>query len=270
MYCVIQKVVNKKYDPYGEHKEIEVHSTTWSMNGVSKTHYSYIYGGGRFERPIKDAYKISIHKSYRENGKLKKKQWVICTMGYYSLLHSWPGDCIVRSVLDKKLKDMGITEEELWNMVYIKLQPIINSVKVEFERTEEYKTKQKHKQILDKYLKDKEEFEKRYGKDTYDYCYDVFGTLRNEKYLKEIESNYQAQQTYRNSYSGYQSNKQSNYSDYDFNSYYKTNVSTYTEEEREYLKAIYKAAAMKLHPDIKKDNGEGMKLLNKLKNDWGI
>lgn len=270
MYCVIQKVINKKPDPYGGHKEIEVHSTTWSMNGVSKTYYSYTYGGGRFERPIKYAYKISIHKSYRKNGILKKRQWVICTLGYYSLIDSWPGDHIVKSALDEKLNNMGITAEELWDMVYIKLHPIIDSVKAEFERTEEYKTKQKHKQIIDKYLKDKEEFEKKYGRDTYDYCYDVFGTLRNEEYLKEIESNYQAQQNYRDNYSGNHSNKQNNYNDYKFNGYFKTDVSTYTEKEKEYLKAIYKAAAMKLHPDIKKDNGEGMKFLNKLKNDWGI
>lgn len=32
---------------------------------------------------IKCSYPVIIHKSYRENGKVKKKQWVIGTMDYY-------------------------------------------------------------------------------------------------------------------------------------------------------------------------------------------
>jgi hypothetical protein len=270
LYCVIQKVQNKKCNPYGGYKELMVDSTTWTMNGISEIHYYYSYGGDRFERPTKEAYKISIHKSYRENGMVKKKQWVICTMNYYALLEYWPGDCTVKDVLNNKLKEMGITEEELWDMVYIKLQPIIDMVKAKFEATEEYKTKQKHKQITDKYLKDKQEFEKKYGSDTYDYCYDVFGVLRNEKYLSELESNYKAQQSYRDNYSSYYNNSQSNHNYDDFSNFFNNKQSTYTDEEREYLKAIYKAAALKLHPDIKKDNGEGMKFLNKLKDQWGI
>lgn len=30
---------------------------------------------------------------------------------------------------------MGITEDELWDMVYVKLEPIINSVQAEYEQT---------------------------------------------------------------------------------------------------------------------------------------
>ncbi|GEM_PF-4940429 len=44
----------------------------------------------------------------------------------------------------------------------------------------------------------------------------------------------------------------------------------YTDKQKEYLKIIYKSSAMKLHPDITKDNGEGMQFLNELKDQWGL
>ncbi|EPY2274567.1 hypothetical protein ACXAUS_003467 [Clostridium sporogenes] len=267
MYCVIQEIENKKANPYGAYKKLEVDSITWAINGEYKTKYSYEYTGGRFERPIRKAYKISIHKSYREKGKVKKKQWVICTMDYYELLEFWPGDYISQGRLSGKLKEMNISENELWDMVYKKLDSIIKKVESEFQKTEEYKTDKKHTEIIQKYIRDKDDFEKIYGEDTYDYCYDVFGTLRNEEMLNNIKSQYKNKQEYERSYYG---NFKSNHNNYDFGSYSKTDTSTYTDNEKLYLKAIYKAAAMKLHPDIKKDNGEGMKFLNKLKDEWGI
>lgn len=269
MYCVIQKVTNKKQNPYGAAREIKVGITTITWDGITKTHYYYTYSTEKFERPIKDAYKISIHKSYRENKKVKKRQWVICTMGYYDLLHSAVGDHIIYGDFKKKLKEMELEENQLWDMVYSKLQPIIDAVELEFKATEEYKVEQQHKRIIGKHIKAKKVFEDKYGADTYEYVYDVFGVLRNEKYLKELQANYKFQQSYKKS--SYQQNNQSNYNNnYDFSSYFKNNDSNYTEEEKEYLKAIYRAAAIKLHPDIKKDNGESMKFLNKLKETWGI
>ncbi|KAJ49737.1 hypothetical protein CTM_21558, partial [Clostridium tetanomorphum DSM 665] len=177
MYCVIQEIENKKYNECGAYKELKAHPMTWSIDGHTKTEYSYQYTGERFKRPIKKAYKISIHKSYREDGKVKKKQWVICTMGYYELLEFWPGDSISQSRLNEKLKEMNISEDELWDMVYKKLDPLIEKITNEFQKTEEYKTNKKHTEIIQRYIIDKADFEKTYGEDTYDYCYDVFGTL---------------------------------------------------------------------------------------------
>lgn len=267
MYCVIQKIKNKKLRNKGAAKGIEVTQTTWGSNNQdSQTFYGYIYTEERFERPLRESYKVSIHKSYRENGKVKKKQWVICTMDYYSIAEGWTwvGDHAMG--LSDKLQDIGITEDELWDMVYVKLQPIIDTVKAEFEATEEFKVSEEYRSKIKEYIKVKVEFEKKYGDNTYDYCYDVFGELRNEDYLSKLKANYEAQQKY----SGYSDSSYSNYSNYDFSSYFKANKSIYTEEEKEYLKVIYKAAALKLHPDIKKDNGEGMKFLNKLKEEWEI
>lgn len=266
MYCVIQEIENKKANPYGAYKKLEAFQLDWTINGQPNK-YLYQYTGERFERPIKKAYRISIHKSYREGGKVKKKQWFICTIGYYDLIELSLYDFIRESKLKGQLKEMNISEDEFYEMVYKKLDPLIEKVTKEFEQTEEYKTSQDHKKILDKYNKSKEEFESKYGQDTYDYCYDIFGSLRNEEMLNNIKAQYKNRQEYESSY---YENFKSNYNNYDFGSYLKTNTSNYTDDEKLYLKAIYKAAAMKLHPDIKKDNGEGMKFLNKLKDEWGI
>ena len=56
--------------------------------GQTKTYYSYYpnYEAGKFERPHREAYKISVHVSRRENGKVKKRQYPIGTVGYYALI----------------------------------------------------------------------------------------------------------------------------------------------------------------------------------------
>jgi 6-pyruvoyl-tetrahydropterin synthase len=268
MFCVIQKVSNKKPDKYGHHKELKVTSFSYtSLNGESKTEYSYSYGKERFERPVKDAYKISIHKSYRVNGKVKKKQWVICTMDYYALLEYWPGDCITQGRLNEKLEEMGLTEEQLWDMVYQKLDPLVEEVRKEYEQTEEYKTNLKHEKILTQYRTAKYEFEKEYGSKTYDYCYDIFGTLRNKEYLEQLKVQKKSQEEYqKRSYENFHQN----YSNYDFGGFSIGNVSRYTDDEKGMLKKFYRDLSKKYHPDVTNDDGSSMKFLTKLKEQWGI
>ena len=267
MYCVIQRINNKKSNLYGSYKDLEATSTTITINGATSTRYYYEYTGGRFERPIKYSYKISIHESYREKGKVKKRQWVICTMGYYDLIEYGLCDFIRDSKLRNWLKEMKISEDKFYNLIYKKLDPLVKGITKEFQNTEEHKVVQEHGEIIRKYYRNKEDFESKYGKDTYDYCYDVFGTLRNKEMLDNIKAQYKTQKEYESSY---YENYRSNYNDYDFSSYLKSSNDNYTEEEKEYLKVIYKVSAMKLHPDIKKDNGEGMRFLNKLKDQWEI
>ncbi len=79
MFCVIQEVRRKKPDPYGEYKEIEVYKNSWTVEGKPPT-WSWRYTGGRYERPHLEAYKITLHQSYREDGKVKKRQYSVCTM----------------------------------------------------------------------------------------------------------------------------------------------------------------------------------------------
>ena len=266
MYCVIQEIELKKQNTYGEYKGLEVYKTTWVTNGVEGGIYGYHYTGDRFERPIKKAYKISVHHSYREDGKVKEKQWTLGTMGYYDIA---TGCCYIGDFcnLEKKAATIGIIEDELFRIVSVKIDSLLIQIKNEYQHTEEFKTKQKHKKIIDKYLKDKIEFEEIYGANTYDYYYDVFGVLREKEKFEAFKRQYEAAQEQKRSY---YENFQSSYSNFDFSSYFKNNQSNYTDKEKEYLKKIYRSAAKALHPDIVKDDGAGMQFLNKLKESWGI
>ena len=95
MFCVIQEVEVKTV-PAGEPKGFVVDETKITWDGEGYTKYSYHYASERFERPIRKSYRISVHESYRENGKVKKKQTVICTVGYYDIVDwgGWIGDFI--------------------------------------------------------------------------------------------------------------------------------------------------------------------------------
>ena len=71
------------------------------------------------------------------------------------------------------------------------------------------------------YEETKTEFEAKYGNNTYNRCYDVFGVLSNEAYLTD-------------------------------------------------LKKLYKALALHFLPDRSGDDGEMMKFVNRVKEDWRI
>ncbi|KQL54527.1 hypothetical protein AN964_14175 [Heyndrickxia shackletonii] len=272
MFCVIQEIQNKKANSEGKSKELTVGSYSFGIVGQpQKTKYTYEYNDERFERPIKTAYKISIHHSYRENGQVKKKQWHICTMGYYDFLDYWYGDFYHSSKLEKWLDEMEITEDEFHKIIGKKYTPLEEKINKEFKSTEEYKTDKKHKEILDKYRKVKAAFEEIYGENTYDYVYDVFGELRNQEYLDELHRIREARKEQeKRSYENFYQSNYNNNSNYDYSSYFSSSSSTYTDDEKKMLKKIYKVAALKFHPDITNDNGEMMKFLTKLKEGWGI
>lgn len=267
MYCVIQEIELRKENPYGHYKELEVYKNKWFINGMDGGSYSYRYDGERFKRLIKKAYKISLHKSYREDGKVKKKQYSVCTMSYYDLLEFSLYDC-ASGRIERLSEELKMNEDDIYNLIYSKLDLLIEKVEKEYHQTEEYKTHKKHEDILKKYREEKQKFEDEYSSDSYDYYYDVFGVLRESEKFEAFKQQYEASKTYQSSY---QESYYSNYNSYNFNSSYSTKKqSNYTEEEKGYLKKIYRAAAAKLHPDVIKDDGEGMKFLNDLKEQWGI
>lgn len=267
LYCVIQEIELKKENAYGASKELEAYKTTWSINGVEGGSYGHRYTGGKFERPIKKAYKISIHESYRENGKVKKKQWSICTMSYYDLMEFSLYDCGGSSRVERLSEELNMSQETIYNLIYSKLDPLIEQIKKEYESTEEYKTHKKHKKIIDKYNKNKKDFEEIYGNNTYDYYYDVFGVLREEEKFEALKRQREAKREYQRSY---YDNFKSNHNSYSNSSYSAIKQSNYTDTQKEYLKKIYRAGAKTLHPDVTKDDGAGMKFLNELKENWGI
>ena len=129
MYCVIQEIELKKYNEYGAYKELEVYKSEYLIDGEEHIRYGYRYTGKRFYRPIRKAYKISIHKSYRENGKVKKKQWSVCTMSYYDIADtsSYILDYMRSDKWNELIEDTGLNADDLYKLIYDKFEPLIKS-----------------------------------------------------------------------------------------------------------------------------------------------
>lgn len=275
MFCVIQEIQLKKPGKGGGYQEYEVQSTSITFNGITKTHYSYYpkYESGHFERPIRTAYKISIHESYRENGKVKKKQCAIGTISYYQLILWGIYDYIDRGI-QNAVALFHVDYDILYSMVESKLEPIKKKAEKEYHKTEEYKAHRQREKLQKAYQKAKEAFAKKYtvDKDEYDYCYNIFGDVMNKTYLDEIIKKAESYRSYSN-YSGSTYNNGSSSSGrYDYSSYFKSISSTHTGEEKQMLKAFYKSLSMKFHPDMNPDTDttKQMQLLNKLKDEWGL
>lgn len=277
MFCVIQEIKTHKPST-GKPKRIETHEFKWTSNGVTYYEYKWHYSDERFERPLKPSYRISIHQSYRENGKVKKKQLVICTMQYYSIIDwgSWIGDYVTGG-LKEKADILEISEDELSDMVYEKFQPIVDKIKEEYKKTDEYAAKQEHRKLIDEYEHRKSEFAKEYeiDRDEYEKCYDIFGELRNPDYLEKIKREYKERKEYEKKSRSYQEDFYSNYSKYfggGSSSYFNSVSDKHTDEDKEILKQFYRVLSKKFHPDANPDidTSKEMRLLNRLKSEWGV
>lgn len=277
MFCVIQEVETHK-PSIGEPKRIEAYRNTWKLSDEEYYSYGWRYSDERFERLLKPSYRISIHQSYRENGKVKKKQLVICTMQYYSIIDwgNWIGDSVIGG-LSAKAEILGILEDELSDMIYEKFQPIVDKIQAEYEKTEEYKAREEHRRIINEYEHKKSEFAKEYEVDRneYDKCYDVFGELRNPDCLEKIKKEYKRHKEYEEKSRSYQKDFYSNYNKYfsgGGSSYHNFISDNYTDENKETLKQFYRVLSKKFHPDANPDidTSKEMQLLNKLKNEWGV
>lgn len=265
MFCVIQEIQRKKPSQYGEYRELEAYSP-FIVDGRPK--YAYQYTGGRFERPIRTTYKISIHESKRVNGVVTKKQYPVTTVSYYSLAEYWIGDCIRGGKLEAIAVALDTSTDHLWELINAKVDPLEACIKAEFKKTAEYKAHVKHEKTLREYRRLKQAFSKGYSVDpnTYDYCYNVFGEVMNQAYLDEIKAG--AKQKER-AYSSYYESASGNY---DYSKLFSSTVSSYTTVETAMLKKFYRELSKIFHPDknLETDTHAEMVLLNRLKNEWGV
>ena len=190
MYCVIQVLQRKKPDLHGAYREYKVSSSSiCKLDGtIIKTHYSYDpdYNKGRFERLHRESYKISIHESHRENGKVVKKQCVVGTIGYYELMEGLLFD-YVEDGIQRAADVFNADFEYLYQMVEDKMQPVIDRINKEFQESEEYKAEEERKQLKKVYLETKKQFAEKYNVDAdeYDRCYNIFGELMDAQYLQK-------------------------------------------------------------------------------------
>ena len=146
MFCVIQPVRRKKPDPYGAYRELEAYQNQWRLDDRPFT-WAWQYTGGRFERPHLEAYKITIHHSYREGGVVKKHQYSICTMSYYGIAEGILYDCADRGITATAEK-LGIDPAELYEVIETKLEPLRERIEAEFHQSAEYITHQEHERII--------------------------------------------------------------------------------------------------------------------------
>ncbi len=275
MYCVIQEVERKRKNQNGYSKELKSEYMQMSINGQDESHYWHHYSEERFERDIKKAYRITIHESYRENGKVKKKQSGICTVDYYDLATDW--FCLYdwgNSKIETAAKELNCSEEEIYSLIEKKLEPIQERIIEEFQQTEEYKTHEGHEKITTLHAARKVEFNAKYNLsgNEYDKCYDVFGVLQNPEYLKKIEKDYEARQRYEQESRRYYEEYYNNYNQDSSSSYGGSISNTYKEEDKAVLKQFYRELSKKFHPDANPDTdtSQQMQLLNQLKQEWGL
>lgn len=269
MYCVIQEVRRKKPDPYGAYRELEAYQNEWRFDDRPFT-WSYRHTGGRFERPHLEAYKISIHSSYRESGVVKKRQYPIRTMGYYDIATYSLYDCAdgsIQATADK----LGMDPAELYEIIETKLEPLRERIEAEFHQSPEYITQQEHERIIADHLTAQNKFCNKYDveKDEYNRCYDVFGVLRNRGYLAKIQAQHKAR---KQSERRYRESWRSTYEQYTSGSYSVSASSTYTDAERDILRQFYRSLSKTYHPDLNpgRDTTAQMQLLNRLKEVWGV
>lgn len=279
MFCVVQKIQTHK-PSMGEPKRIEVYKSEWSVNGVSYCSYGWRYSDERFERPLKPSYCISIHQSYRENGKVKKKQFVICTARYCDIAENY--FTIYDSWYEKKIsaiaEELSVEVDEIYRILDAKISPLEKKIQDEYRATEEYKTYIKNQKILDEYRRRKAKFAEKYevDQDEYDKCYDVFGELRNKDYLDKVKREYKQRKEYEEKSRSYQKNFYDNYFKGAFgggnSSYQDFTRSNYTDSDKETLKRFYRVLSKKFHPDANPDTdtSKEMQLLNQLKAEWGV
>lgn len=217
MFCVVQILQRKKPNTNGDFRDYEVSSTTICSldGGPVKTYYSYypVSDSKRFDRPHREAYRISLHESHREGGKVKKKQCSIGTVGYYSLLQ-WGLYDYIDAGISRAVEVFDSDYDTLYRLVETKMQPIIDKITKEWRRSEEYKARRQREKIQKAYQRAKNAFGKKYDVDPHEYdaCYDIFGTLRNEAYLRQIIRQYEQKQE------AYRSYKKTYYDNYGFGS----------------------------------------------------
>lgn len=265
MFCVIQEVQLKRPNKYGAYKELEAYQESWG----DPPKWAYHYTGGRFERPHHEAYKITLHESYRDGGQSRKHQFSVCTMSYYDVVEYSLYDCADGriSALAERLET---GTDVLYDLIETKLGPLRERLELDWHQSEEYQTTEAHYKVIADHLERRSRFAGEYGvgADEYDRCYDVFGVLRNGKYLKAIQRRRKANQSYERAWQSYEKTYRESFG----GSYSEYVCSTYTETEKAILKQFYRTLSKTYHPDLNpgKDTTAEMQLLNKLKETWGV
>ena len=273
MFCVIQEIQLKKSNTLGAYKNLEVFTNPFNFQ-KNIPQYGYAESGERFERPIRTAYKISIHESKRVNGVVTKKQFVVTTVDYYHLADDWFALVDFEDKILLIAEKLNVYAGDVYDAIEAKTEPLEARIKAEFQRTEEYKTKLEHKRIISLYRAEKAKFAEMYecSEVEYDYCFNVFGELMNREYYEQIVSAHKDTRSYHeNFYSSYSNFDRDGFKSSDGSYHiFGAQAQTYTADEKAMLKNFYKTLSKSYHPDVTKSDGREMQFIHKLKEAWGI
>ena len=265
MFCVIQEIQLKKPNTLGAYKDLEVFTNPFDFK-KNIPQYGYAESGERFERPIRTAYKISVHESKRVNGIVTKKQFVVTTVDYYHIADGW----FALGEYEEKVlyiaEKLNVYAGNVYDAIEAKTEPLEARIQAEFQQTDEYKTKLEHKRIISLYRAEKAKFAEMYkcSELEYDYCFNVFGDLMNREYYEEIVSAHKDTRSY---HENFYSNHDRNGGSYNL---FGAQSKTYTADEKAMLKNFYKTLSKSYHPDVANNDGKEMQFINKLKESWDI
>ena len=278
MFCVIQEIERRKADRNGYHKELISEWEQMTIGGEDVSRYYHTYGEDRFERTVMKSYRISIHENYREAGRMKKRQFPICTVGYYDLADGFFSlyDCC-HNRIETAAYALQVDIDTLYDLIEKKLSPLQDKIQAEFMQTEEYKVHAEHERITTIYAARKAEFNEKYGLEPgssdYDRCYDVFGNLGHPENLEKVKAEYKSRKNYeRQSRENSRSYYDNFWNNYKNGSYGNSIGGNHSEKNKDILKQFYRELSKKFHPDSNpdKDTSEEMKVLNQLKQEWGL
>lgn len=274
MFCVIQQVQLKKPNQHGAYRDLVTELDGWTIEGKPPV-WRYRQTGERFDRPHREAYKISLHQSYRAGGRVKKRQFSICTMSYYDIVEFSLYDC-ADGAINAAVERAGMEYGELYDLIESKLAPLRERLEADFQQSEEYQTHRQHQQIIRAHREARSAFCEKYGVDgnEYDRCYDVFGTLRNPGYLKRLKQEHKARkqaerearhrrrQTWQETFERFTSG----------GGYSAAPPGNYSADDTAILKQFYRVLSKTYHPDLNpgRDTTAEMQLLNRLKREWGV
>ena len=267
MYCSIQKkMLSKESMP-----EISpIKSTSYEVD--DKTIYDRAWSD-LILRPHKEAWRIVLKHSFRENGKVKQQQIYVGTLSWYELAScDNPSNYISEEQVDKIVNDSGARWDTLAALIDNKLAVIVPQIKEEYHETEEYKVDKQNNEIIRKYVDAMMKFKSDYPylddwRTWFMQIYDIFLECKRPDILLKAQI---VNESTRNA-AGRGTNYTSSGCSYSNNSQCsnQTASSTYNDGERKVLKQLYRLGAQKFHPDMG-GSTEDMQILNNLKDKWKI
>lgn len=269
MYLSVQKIKGK-LKRYGH----PIGVVTYQENIGTTTYYRWKYTDEKFERP-NISYKFVVKESYRDHGKVKQRQLCLGTIFWFEFMEErqelfteWNQQKI-REKFNPTAGQMKQLEKDCNKAV----DKIEDGKDFKWVDSREFRTFAKYNNYVVDWKNKKEFFDKQYGEGYFEQVYDFYCNVRNKSLLKQLEKDKQEKDKKENE--KWEAEKRFYQEAYDrVWEEQKRRIlnkgSQFSNEEKGYLKQFYRTLAKNYHPDLVHDDGEAMKFLNKLKDQWGV